>query len=181
MIRSAPVAGDGTQRRARAWVALVCTLATAAAIVAACLALAVDLRAAGVAAGVGGAGLVAGRVLAERARDVRGRLFVSLADRAFDGAVLASAAWATRETEPPASAGALLALGAGFLAAYVRARGEALGYRVPEGLWTRAVQVAWLAAVLLGGWTRWGLLALAAWMLAVTGVRVSQVVKEERA
>lgn len=180
MIGSAPVAGDGTERRVRGWIGLVCALAVAAALAASWWALRADPRLAGLAVAVSGVGLVAGRAIAARERDAKARLFVSLADRTADGAVLAAVAWAAREPEPAASAGALLSLGASFLAAYVRARGEALGYHVPEGTATRAIQLAWLAGVLITGETRWSLLALGLWMLLVTGVRASQVAKEER-
>lgn len=180
MIRSAQVAGDREERRARGWIGLACGLAVALGLATAWWVIRGEPRAAGLGAGGAGIGLVTGRVLAGRGRDARARLFVSLADRTVDGAVLAAAAWAAREQDPVASAGALLALGASFLAAYVRARGEALGYRVPDGTVTRAVQLAWIAAALGAGLTRWGLLALGLWMLLVVGVRVSQVAKEER-
>jgi hypothetical protein len=161
-------------------VGLACAVAVGAGLAAAWWVLRSEPRVASLAVAASGAGLVLGRALAVRGGDTRARLFVSLADRAVDGAVLAAVAWATRGSEPLASAGALVALGTSFLAAYVRARGEALGYRIPEGIGTRAIQLAWLAAVLAAGWTGWGLLALAAWTGAVVAVRVSQVVKEER-
>jgi hypothetical protein len=164
----------------RGWIGLGCALAVAAGLAAVWWAIRGEPRVAGAAVALAGVGLVAARALAARERDARARLFVSLADRAVDGVVLAAVAWASREHEPAAAAGALVALGASFLAAYVRARGEALGYRVPEGTGTRAVQLAWLAAVLAAGQVRWGLLALGLWMLLVAGVRVSQVAKEER-
>jgi hypothetical protein len=125
--------------------------------------------------------LVAAGVLASRARDVRARLLVSFADRAFDGAVLASVAWVSRTAAPAAAAGALLALAAGFLGAYVRARGSALGYLIEEGAATRAIRVGLVSTALIAGWTEWALFGVAAWMLLVTLVRVSQVAKEERA
>lgn len=178
MIGSAPVAGDRTGGR-RAWVAAACAVGAAAGLGSAWGILAGDLRLGGGVAAVAGAALVAGRALSDG--DVRARLFVSLADRLVDGAMLGAVAWWAREREPAAAAGALLALATSALAAYVRARGGALGYGVPESLGVRAVQVAWLAVALLAGWERWGLLALAAWTAGVVAVRVSQVVKEERA
>lgn len=174
------MAGDGTERRVRGWIGLACALAVAIGLAAACLVLRAEPGIAGLAVAISGVGLVAGRALAARERDAKAGLFVSLADRTVDGVVLAAVAWAAREHEPAASAGALLALGASFLAAYVRARGEALGYRIPESVGTRAIQLGWLALVLAAGWTGWGLFALAAWMALVVVVRVSQVVKEER-
>lgn len=174
------MAEDGAERRERVWAGLACGLAATVGLAAAWWVLRGESRLAGLAVALAGVGLVTGRVLARRSRDARAGLLVSLADRTVDGTVLAAAAWAARERDPAASAGALVALGAAFLAAYVRARGEALGYRVPEGTGTRAIQLAWLAVALAAGLTRWGLLALGLWTLFVVGVRVSQVAKEER-
>lgn len=172
------MAGDRTGRRRR-WVATACAIAAVAALASAWRIVAGDPRAGGALAAAAGVGLVVARVLGEG--DQRARLFVSLADRGVDGAILGAIAWWAWDRQPAAASGALLALAAAGLAAYVRARGAALGYGVPDALGTRAVQLAWLALVLLAGWERWGLIALAAWTAAVVGVRVSQVVKEERA
>lgn len=138
------------------------------------------LRLGGVWAAVAGALLVGAGILAKRTEDVRSAVYVSFVDRAFDGVVLASVAWVTRTSEPSASAGALVALAAGFLAAYVGARGRALGYELEESEATRAVRVGLVAAALIGGWTSWALFVAAGWMLLVTLVRVSQVAKQER-
>lgn len=180
VVGSAPVAEDGAERRARGRTGLACGLGAAVGLAAAWLVIRGEPRVAGLAVALAGVALVTGRVLARRGRDARAGLFVSLADRTVDGAVLAAVAWAARERDPAGSAGALVALGASFLAAYVRARGEALGYRVPEGTGTRAIQLTWLAVALAAGFTRWGLLALGLWGLLVVAVRVSQVAKEER-
>jgi hypothetical protein len=123
--------------------------------------------------------LVAAGLLVTR-RDVRARMVLSFADRAFDGAILAAVAWVTRVEEPTAAAGALLALAAGFLAAYIRARGAALGYLVEESAGTRSVRTGLISLALLAGWTGWALFAVATWMLLVALVRASQVAKEER-
>lgn len=182
MIRSAPVAEDArTQARARALVATLSGAAVLATGLATWAILDARLRPGGWAALGAGILLVAAGVLASRARDVRARLLVSFADRAFDGAVLASVAWVSRTAEPAAAAGALLALAAGFLGAYVRARGSALDYLIEEGAATRAIRVGLVSTALLAGWTQWALFGVAAWMVLVTLVRVSQVAKEERA
>ncbi len=182
MIRSAPVAGQDarTQHRTRAVVATLCVVAALSVGLAAWAILVDRVRAGGLAALVAGALLVLAGVLASRSKDVRSRLVVSFGDRAFDGAVLAAVAWAFRTEEPAAAVGALLALAAGFLAAYVRARGSALGYLVEESAATRAIRVGLISLALLAGWTEWALFAVAAWMLLVTLVRTSQVAKEER-
>lgn len=183
MIGSAPVAGQDarTQHRTRAFVAALCVTATLLVALAAWAILVERVAAGGAAALVAGALLVLAGVLAARSKDVRARLVVSLADRVFDGVVLAAVAWAFRTEEPAAAVGALLALAAGFLAAYVRARGSALGYLVEESAATRALRVGLISAALLAGWVAWALFAVAAWMLLVTLVRTSQVAKEERA
>lgn len=123
--------------------------------------------------------LVAGAVSVRRGR-ASARVLDSFADRAFDGCVFGSIAWVTRHAEPTAAAAALLALGAGFLAAYVRARGESLRYRVEGSLVTRAIRYGAVSVGLLGGWLTASLSAVAAFTVLSVLVRVSQVVKEER-
>jgi len=170
-----------TQARARALVATLCGTAALAIGLATWAILDGKLPPGGWAALGAGILLVAAGVLASRARDARARFLVSFADRAFDGAVLAAVAWVSRTALPSAAAGAMLALAAGFLAAYVRARGSALDYLIEEGAGTRAVRIGLVATALLAGWTEWALFGVAAWMLLVTLLRVSQVAKEERA
>lgn len=182
MVGSAPVAGEDarTQHRAGTIVAMLCAAAILAVGLVAWAILEDRVRAGGAVGLVAGASLVLAGVLASRAKDTRARMLVSFGDRAFDGVVLAAVAWASRTSEPAAAAGALLSLTAAFLAAYVRARGSALGYLVEESAGTRAVRVGLISAALLTGWTRWALFVVALWLLLVTLVRVSQVAKEER-
>lgn len=182
MIGSAPVAGQDarTQHRARAVVATLCVVAALMVGLAAWAILVDRVEAGGALALVAGALLVVAGVVASRSNDVRSRLIVSFGDRLFDGGVLAATAWAMRTDEPTAAVGALLALAAGFLAAYVRARGSALGYLVEESAATRAIRVGLISVALLAGWAAWALFGVAAWMLVVTLVRTSQVAKEER-
>ena len=138
-------------------------------------------RTGGVWALVAGVLLVVAGVLAPRTGDLRARMLLSFVDRGFDGAILAAVAWVARVSDPQAAGGALFALTAGFLAAYVRARGAALGYLVEEGAGTRAIRCGLIALALLAGLEGWALFAVGIWMLLVTLVRVSQVAKEERA
>ena len=112
--------------------------------------------------------------------DPRARMLISFVDRLFDGAILGAVAWVTRSPDPLVAAGALLALTSGFLAAYVRARGAALGYVVEESVGTRAIRCGLISAALLGDWGQWAYFVVAGWMLLVALVRASQVVKEER-
>jgi hypothetical protein len=177
------VAGGNDRTRARAWAIVAASCAAAVVAVGAATWAILDgrSRTGGVAALVAGALLVAAGVLASRSRDPRARMLASFTDRAFDGCILGAIAWVERSSEPAAAAGALMALAAGFLAAYVRARGSALGYLVEEGGGTRAVRVGLISLALLAGWTHWALFGVATWMLLVALVRVSQVAKEERA
>lgn len=139
------------------------------------------LEAGGAATAAAGVVLVAGAVAARRGGRSRERMLDSFADRAFDGFVFASIAWATRRADPGAAAAALVALGAGFLAAYVRARGESLRYQVEESVVTRGIRYAVVSVGLLTGWLTAALSVVAAFTFLAGLVRASQVAKEERA
>jgi hypothetical protein len=141
--------------------------------------------AAGIAVAAAGGGLLAGGALAKRSPEaawLRRWWFVdSTLDRVFDGAVLGSIAWVARAAHPAISAGSLVALGAGFLASYVRARGAALGYGVEESPATRALRYGVLAMGLVTSGLAWAVWAVAAVSFVAALVRSSQVAKEERA
>jgi hypothetical protein len=130
-----------------------------------------------------GAGLllVGGAALARRAEGAFARVLDSVADRWFDGALLSSIAWVERTADPTASAGALVALAAGFLGSYVRARGTSLGYGVEESPVTRALRYGLLAAGLLSGRVGEAVWAVAGLGTVSALVRATQVAKEERA
>ncbi|HJS26072.1 MAG TPA: hypothetical protein VJ913_02980 [Actinomycetota bacterium] len=134
--------------------------------------------AAGWAALVAGIALVVGGVLL-RPADRLGRVLLSFADRLFDGCVLGALAWVTRTVDPGVAAGALVALAAGFLASYIRARGGSLGYGIEEGIVTPALRYGLVGLGLVGGWP-WTAWVVAVLMLLACGVRASQVFKEER-
>jgi hypothetical protein len=86
---------------------------------------------AGLAVFSGGACLIAAGAMVPTAADARAGVFaVSIAGRVFDGVVLGSIVWETRGVDPAVSLAALVALGASFLAAYIRSRGRALGFSV---------------------------------------------------
>jgi len=148
---------------------------------AACLVLVARPRPAGALAGAAGALLIVGGRLAERRGRPLERILDSLADRAFDGTVLAAVAWSARAVDPATAAGALVALAAGFLGSYVRARGASLGYGVEESAKTRGLRYLLVAGGLVAGWTRWTVWAVAAVSALAAAVRASQVAKEERA
>ncbi len=102
------------------------------------------------------------------------------ADRAFDGCILSAIALAVRDVDPPAAAVAVAALVAGFLAAYVRARGRALGYGVEDSFVTRAVRYGLVAVGLAGDWLGPTMIALLVVTCLAAVVRASQVAKQER-
>ena len=180
MIRSAPVVEDAvTRTRWRAVAPVLCAAATVAIGLSTWAILDDRARDGGAWALAAAALLVAAGLLVPRG-DARLRMVLSFADRLFDGAILASIALVSRTDDPVAAAGALLALAAGFLAAYVRARGAALGYLVEESGGTRAIRTGLISLALLAGWTQWALYVVAIWMLLVALVRASQVAKEER-
>ncbi len=104
----------------------------------------------------------------------------SAADRAFDGCILSAIALAVRDVDPPAAAVAVAALVAGFLAAYVRARGRALGYGVEDSFVTRAVRYGLVAVGLAGDWLGPTMIALLVVTCLAAVVRASQVAKQER-
>jgi hypothetical protein len=106
---------------------------------------------------------------------------LSLVDRTFDGIVLGGLVWVTRTAEPREAAGAIVALAAGFLAAYVRARAGSLGYGIEESVITPALRYLVISGSLIVGWTSWAVWVVAVQMLAVVALRATQVAKEERA
>ena len=125
--------------------------------------------------------LIAGAALARRAPGAFPAVLDSVADRIFDGTLLTAIAWVERTSDPLASAGALVALAAGFLGSYVRVRGTSLGYGVTESPVTRAIRYGLVAAGLLSG-----RIGAAVWSVAALGIvtgilRATQVAKEERA
>jgi len=134
---------------------------------------------AGWAALVAGVALVAAGVLLQ-ASDRISRVVLSFADRAFDGCLLAALAWVTRTSDASTAAAAVVALAAGFLASYIRAKGGSLGYGIEEGIVTPVVRYALLALALMLDWTGWAIWTIAAVNVLAAAVRSSQVAKEER-
>lgn len=128
--------------------------------------------------GAGLALVVAGVLL--RPEDRTARVVVSFADRAFDGLLLAALAWTTRTTDAAVAAGALIALAAGFLASYIRAKGGSLGYGIEEGVITPVVRYALFALALLLDWMAWAIWVVAAVNLLAAAVRSSRVARQER-
>jgi hypothetical protein len=164
----------------RAAVPILSGVAVVAVALAAWWLIAREVRAAGWATLAAGTCLVVAGTLLRRG-DRRARVALSFADRAFDGCVLAALAWMTRSTRPGVAAGALVALAAGFLASYIRAKGGSLGYGIEEGVVTPVLRYGLLSFALLLGWTAWAVWVVAGVTLLAASVRASQVAKEERA
>lgn len=164
----------------RAAVPVLSAAAMLAVVVSAWLLIARDTRAAGWAALVAGSSLVLGGTLL-RSGDRRARVALSFSDRAFDGCILAALAWVTRTSRPAVAAGALVALAAGFLASYIRAKGGSLGYGIEEGVVTPILRYGLLSIALILGWTSWAIWVVAGVTVLAAVVRASQVAKEERA
>jgi hypothetical protein len=160
----------------RAVVPLLCVAATVAIGVSTWLLLSRRLEPAGWAALVAGTALVFGGVLL-RPSD-RLDVLLSFGDRLFDGCVLGALAWATRTADPSLAAGALVAWPrASSPRTSARAR-RSLGYGIEEGIVTPALRYGLVSAGLIAGWT-WTVWAVAVLMLLASGVRASQVAKEE--
>ncbi len=161
-------------------VRLLLVVAAAAILLAAWSMIARDPTWAGIFAGIAGASLL-GAAASPGIASAPDGFLASILDRSFDGAILGTIAWAYRTAEPWVAAGALLALGASFLAAYIRARGASLGYGVDESLGTRGLRYLLTCVGLLTGALVWAMWALFGVMALAALVRASQVVKEERA
>lgn len=108
------------------------------------------------------------------------RMLDELLDRAWDGAVLGTIAWAARGDRPSVSAAALAALCLSALSSYVRARGASLSYSVEESHLTRGLHYGLVVGALAldQAWALWVAAALSGLAVAV---RTSQVAREERA
>jgi hypothetical protein len=169
------------QARGRVAFVLVAIVAAGAAGIATWQMLAGRPVGAGLGALVAGAILLAADPMMLGPQAMLERTVASFVDRAYDGAILAAIAWAYRATDPWIAVGALVALGASFLAAYVRARGASLGYGVDESSITRGLRYGLISAGLLVDGLGWALWTVASVMGLAALVRTSQVVKEERA
>jgi hypothetical protein len=110
----------------------------------------------------------------------RVRFAERMLDRLFDACLLAAVAWMWRVSDPIASSLALVSLAASYLAAYERARGEALGFRGSEATPYRALRQGLLVLLLMSGWVRLLLTLFAGLTLFATGVRASNVAAQER-
>lgn len=159
---------------------LLLAASVAAAGVAAWLVLAGNPTAAGAAAAAAGVSLLMGSSLAGSEPSPLLRFVDAGADRAFDGLLLSAVAWAAHDSAPTVSALALAVLALSYVGAYIRARGQALGYPVGDSLVNRGFRYGLVSLGLLAGWLEAALWALAALVALTTAVRTSQVAKQER-
>jgi phosphatidylglycerophosphate synthase len=102
-------------------------------------------------------------------------------DRVLDACLLAPIAWVLRHGPSRPAVLALVALGATFLAAYVRARGWSLGYRIAETAPYRLLRGLVIAIGLLTGWVEAAMWIVAVLSLAAAAVRTLDVIRQERA
>lgn len=95
-----------------------------------------------------------------------GALLDSTLDRVSEAAVLGGVlAYALRRGDDEQAMLAFVVVVGSLMVSYVRARAEALGLTLTDGLFTRAERVVVLSAALMLGWLR-----LALWLLAVLTV-----------
>jgi hypothetical protein len=140
---------------------------------------------AGLCALVSAVSLLAGTV---RARDAaplgglpgRARFTERVLDVVFDASVLVPLAWVMRSGSTEDAVLAMVGLGFSYLAAYQRARGEALGYVGAEVLSYRLTREGLLVFGLLTGWFVWTLWAFTVLTAAAAMVRAWNIVVQER-
>ena len=176
-----PDAGSGsTVGGARAGVVLACAAAVLGAVVAAGELL-LGRSDAGPLALLAGAAIIAAAAATGRPGRPRERVVVSIADRAYDGAILGAVVWSARADDPGLAAAALVAFGLGTLAAYARSRACGLGYDLAFLAPVSVTRVAIVGLALSLGWGTAAYVALAIWQFGSVVVRVAQVWKEQLA
>jgi hypothetical protein len=124
--------------------------------------------------------LLAGRAAARRGRHRRAIFSARVLDRVHDGSVLAPLAWVARDADVRLALAALVGLGAAFVAAYERARGASLGFRIREPAGYRALLSAVLVMGLLGDWIEEALWAFSAVAVSAAVVRARSVARQHR-
>ena len=122
-------------------------------------------RVAGAPAAAAAVMLIGASLRATGSQDRVTRFLDSVADRVFDGALLPAIAIAMRHSDQAVAALAVAGIGMSFLAAYMRARGWALGFEVRDSLLLRAGRYVAIAAGLAAD----GLLGALVGTLVLTG------------
>jgi len=135
----------------------------------------------GVLALLGGALMLAGWFAADREGTARARFASMLVDPVYDASILAAIAWVSRASEPEVAALALVALGTCYVAAYERARADALGFRTFESVGYRAARCALIGMALVTGWMEAALWVLVVVSAAAAAARAVNVAIQHRA
>jgi hypothetical protein len=130
---------------------------------------------------VGGALMLLGWFAADREGTARARFAAMLVDPVYDACILAAIAWVTRAGEPDVAALALVALGTCYVAAYERARADALGFRTFESVGYRAARSALIGLALVTGWMDAALWVLVVVSAAAAAARAVNVAIQHRA
>lgn len=124
--------------------------------------------------------LLAGWRLAERDPDPRTQLIGMLTDPVFDVCLLLAVAWAGRNGSVRIPMLALVAAGSAYLASYMRARADALGYRTLEAWGYRALRAVILSVGLLTQRVEAALWAFVVVTALAVVVRAANVALQER-
>jgi len=140
---------------------------------------------AGLCALASAASLLVGTIQAREAAPLaalpgRARFAERILDVIFDASVLVPLAWVMRSDSKGDAILAMVGLGFFYLAAYQRARGEALGYVGSEVLSYRLTREGLLVLGLLTGWITATLWAFTVLTAAAAAVRVWNIVVQER-
>ncbi|MGH2681732.1 MAG: hypothetical protein ACRDIX_00680 [Actinomycetota bacterium] len=147
---------------------LLLALTLVGAVPAAALLLAGEDRAAGAAAVAAGVALVAASTGAGGVP--RFVLLHAVAERLIEAVILGAIAWVALPEQPRLAGAAVLALGASYLAAYLRVRSEGLGFRVTVPVALRAAPPFLVALGLLVGTVEvalWAVVLLSALVVAM--------------
>jgi hypothetical protein len=143
------------------------------------LVLAGRLRLGGVAAAFAGVLLLAASVMASDAESPVLQFVDSAMDRAFDGCLFTAVALSVRHQDEAAAAVALGGLVAAFIAAYIRARGRALGYAVEQSPGVRLLRYGFVAGGLLGRWLLGGMIGALAVVVLSAVAQARQVASQD--
>lgn len=143
------VAQPGSPARQRGLDLSILAIALLAAVVVAVL-VAAEERLPGFLVAIGaGSILLLAAVRVSESSDARLRFADSLAERAVDAVILGTVVWVAFPEKPEAAAAALAALVTSYLASYLRARAEGLGFRVEDTILHRSVRMPFVALSVL--------------------------------
>ena len=139
-----------------------------------------DLRFTAAAATAAAAAAVSMLFLEADRKGDRRRFAVLLLDRLLDASILGPLAWVAGYEGTRVAALALACLGTSYLASYVRARGQSLGYPGRESVHYLSGRSILLVIALLTGWVEPALWSLAVVTIAALTVRGWNVARQQR-